>query len=125
MTSHKRKKKEAKISAKLQEQKRRACVRANVFDLCSRKPILRTYEDAIILASGINGVEAYDKINESDLVIAVNDAVIIPEFHHRDNIKIDVWFVQDPRTCERPYFKKADESFQGIRVFNLTAAALS
>lgn len=74
-------------------------------------------ETVYILAAGPNGKDVYNKIPKDACIIAVNRAAAIP-----DVPKPYIWMVADHTATKKRYFKQIWDSFDGLKVFSISAA---
>lgn len=72
-----------------------------------------------ILASGPNGLDAYESIPEDAFIIAVNrGAAICLDHPSLRSCEPSVWLVADWRATQQPYWKEVTKVFKGIKVFS-------
>lgn len=80
--------------------------------------LVRVPDTVVVLGSGPKGRMGWSKIPANAYVIAVNEGVNIC-IDHLDECKFipAMWIVNDRHVLENQYFVKANQTFQGLRVF--------
>jgi hypothetical protein len=75
-------------------------------------------ETVYIVATGPNGRDHLAKIPSGAYVIAVNGAVLIPDRISDITWRVAAWVVGDWRATEKEYWRTADRTFRGVRIFS-------